>query len=247
MPGLHVLRFGTFALMAIPAPRKRRVRITEHRTPRKEEILDVAAAMFAEHGFDAVSLTDIAEAVGLSKATLYHYFSRKEEILGTIVVATIRDLNAYIEHAIARAATPEARLIAFLEAQADFFELHQHRFQVLVTRFSNLTEPKLRDQAVEWRVNYENTIKGIIRDGVNSGVFHTDRLNSVVRAVLASVYWLARWYRPGGPQHARDIARAYADVVLYGVSVKPRPQAAGKEAADTAASSGATTSALREP
>jgi len=233
--------------MAAPAPRKRRARITEHRTPRKEEILDVAAAMFAEHGFDAVSLTDIADAVGLSKATLYHYFSRKEEILGTIVVSTIRDLNAYIEQAIARATTPEARLIAFLEAQADFFELHQHRFQVLVTRFSNLTEPKLRDQAVEWRVNYENTIKGIIRDGVNAGVFHTDRLNSVVRAVLASVYWLARWYRPDGPQRARDIARAYADVVLYGVSVKPRPQARGKGGAEAAASSGTAAATLQEP
>ena len=233
--------------MAVPAPRKRRAPITLHRTPRKEEILDVAAAMFAEHGFDAVSLTDIANAVGLSKATLYHYFSRKEEILGTIVVSTIRDLNAYIEQAIARATTPEARLIAFLEAQADFFELHQHRFQVLVTRFSNLTEPKLRDQAVEWRVNYENTIKGIIRDGVTAGAFHTDRLNSVVRAVLASVYWLARWYRPDGPQRARDIARAYADVVLYGVSVQPRPQAAGQGSRDAGRPNVATTASPREP
>lgn len=232
--------------MAVPAPRKRRAPITLHRTPRKEEILDVAAAMFAEHGFDAVSLTDIANAVGLSKATLYHYFSRKEEILGTIVVSTIRDLNAYIEQAIARATTPEARLIAFLEAQADFFELHQHRFQVLVTRFSNLTEPKLRDQAVEWRVNYENTIKGIIRDGVTAGAFHTDRLNSVVRAVLASVYWLARWYRPDGPQRARDIARAYADVVLYGVCVKPRPLPAVKGSRDAVRPNVATTASPRE-
>jgi AcrR family transcriptional regulator len=212
--------------MAVTVGRVRRARVTLHRTPRKEEILDVAAALFAERGFDAVSLTDIAAAVGLSKATLYHYFSRKEEILGTIVVTTIRELNAHIGKAIAGAVTPEARLIAFLEAQADFFEQHQHWFQVLVTRFSNLTEPKLRDEAIEWRVNYENTIKGIIRDGVKEGVFHADHLNSVVRAVLASVYWLARWYRPDGPQRARDIARAYADVVLYGVSVKPRPAAA---------------------
>lgn len=213
------------ALMAVTVGRIRRARVTEHRTPRKEEILDVAAALFAERGFDAVSLSDIAAAVGLSKATLYHYFSRKEEILGTIVVTTIRELNAHIGQAIADAATPEAKLVAFLEAQADFFEQHQHWFQVLVTRFSNLTEPRLRDEAVEWRVNYENTIKGIIRDGVNAGAFHADHLNSVVRAVLASVYWLARWYRPDGPQRARDIARAYADVVLYGVSVKPRPAA----------------------
>lgn len=208
-------------------PRKHPTRATTlHRTPRKEEILDVAAGLFAEHGFDGVSLVEIADAVGLSKATLYHYFSHKEEILGTIVVTTIRDLNAFIDQAIARVTEPAARLTAFLEAQADFFELHQTGFQVLLTRFSNLTEPKLRDEAVEWRINYENTIKSIIRDGVNAGVFHADRPNSVVRAVLASVYWLARWYRPDGPQRAREIAREYADVVLYGVSIKPRPSPA---------------------
>ena len=208
---------------------------SEHRTPRKEEILDVAAGLFAEHGFDGVSLTEIAAAVDLSKATLYHYFSCKEEILGTIVVTTIRDLNAFIDAAIAPIAAPDARLIAFLEAQADFFELHQRGFQVLLTRFSNLTDPTLRDQAVEWRVNYENTIRGIIRDGVNAGLFLADRPNSVVRAVLASVYWLARWYRPGGSQRARDIAREYADVVLYGVSVRGR-----REMSASPADAGAT-------
>jgi AcrR family transcriptional regulator len=205
--------------MAARRAPERRPRI-EHRTPRKEEILDVAAGLFAEHGFDGVSLTEIAHAVGLSKATLYHYFAHKEEILGAIVVTTIRDLNAFIDEAIAPVKEPDARLIAFLVAQADFFEAHQRGFQVLVTRASNLTEPRLRDQAVEWRVNYENTIKGIIRDGVNAGIFRADRPNSVVRAVLASVYWLARWYRPGGPQRARDIAREYADVVLHGVSIR---------------------------
>jgi AcrR family transcriptional regulator len=210
--------------MLMPArhARRRRTHPTEHRTPRKEEILDAAAELFAEHGFDAVSLNDIAAAVGLSKATLYHYFSRKEEILGTIVVTTIRELNAFIERRIAQVSGPEARLIAFLEAQADFFEQHQTWFQVLLTRFSHLTEPKLRDEGVKWRVNYESIIKGIIRDGIHAGVFRTDHPNSVVRVVLASVYWLVRWYRPDGPKRAREIAREYADVVLYGVAIRPQ-------------------------
>ena len=207
--------------MALRTARSRRPAKREHRTPRKEEILDAAAEQFAEHGFDAVSLADIAKAVGLSKATLYHYFDRKEMILGTIVVSTIRDLNAFIDAAIAGIDKPEARLTAFMEAQAEFFEQNQRRFQVLVTRFSSVTEPAVRDLAVEWRVNYENTIRRIIQDGVASGAFRTRSPNSVVRAVLSSVYWLARWYRPGGPQRARDIAREYADVLLYGVAARP--------------------------
>jgi AcrR family transcriptional regulator len=199
--------------------RTRRAHAPEHRTPRREEILDVAAELFAERGYDAVSLVDIAQAVGLSKPTLYHYFDRKEAILGTIIVSTIRSLNEFVRAAIAGIESPEDRLVAFLEAQADFFEQHQTWFQVLLTRFNSVTEPRVRDLAVEWRVNYENTIKGIIRDGIASGAFRTTSPNSVVRAVLASVYWLARWYRPDGPKRARDIAREYAGVLLYGVAV----------------------------
>lgn len=201
----------------------RRTRTPEHRTPRREEILEVAADLFAEQGYDAVSLADIAQAVGLSKATLYHYFDRKEAILGTIVVTTIRDLNAAVDAAIADVAEPGARLTVFLEAQAGFFEAHQTWFKVLLTRFNSLTEPRLRDLAVEWRVNYENTIKRIIHDGIATGAFRTASPNSVVRAALASLYWLARWYRPGGPQSASEIAREYADVLLYGVAVRNRP------------------------
>lgn len=200
----------------------RRTRAPEHRTARRDEILDVAAELFAERGYDAVSLVDIAHAVGLSKATLYHYFDRKEAILGTIVVTTIRELNAFVDAAVAGIEPPEERLAVFLEAQADFFEQHQAWFQVLLTRFGSLTEPRLRDEAVEWRVNYENAIKRIIHDGIAAGAFATSSPNSVVRAVLASLYWLARWYRPGGPQRARAIAREYANVLLYGVAVRDR-------------------------
>ncbi|HEX4883343.1 MAG TPA: TetR/AcrR family transcriptional regulator [Casimicrobiaceae bacterium] len=200
----------------------RRTRAPEHRTARRDEILDVAAELFAERGYDAVSLADIAHAVGLSKATLYHYFDRKEAILGTIVVTTIRELNAFVDAAVAGIEPPEERLAVFLEAQADFFEQHQAWFQVLLTRFGSLTEPRLRDEAVEWRVNYENAIKRIIHDGIAAGAFATSSPNSVVRAVLASLYWLARWYRPGGPQRARAIAREYANVLLYGVAVRDR-------------------------
>ena len=203
--------------------RTRRPRATAHRTPRKEEILEVAAELFALHGFDAVSLADIAHAVGLSKATLYHYFDRKEEILGTIVVSTIRALNAFVEGAMQGIASPEQRLLAFLEAQADFFEQNQTSFQVLLTRVNSVTEPRVRDIAIEWRISYENTVKRIIQDGVASGAFRAETQSSTVRAVLGSLYWLARWYRPQGRLRARDIAREYADVVLYGVAVRPAP------------------------
>jgi AcrR family transcriptional regulator len=189
-----------------------------HRTPRKQEILQVAAQLFADEGYKSVSLQDIADAVGLSKTTLYHYFDRKETILGTIVVSTIRELTEYVDEAVARHRSPQDRLIAFMEAQAEYFEAHQASFQVLLTRYANLKEPSLRDVAVEWRVNYENTIRNIVRQGVDAGQFHARSPNAIVRAVISSVYWLARWYRPSGKQSTREIAREYAEIILFGIA-----------------------------
>lgn len=208
------------AAIRSPARRIRQKRTTEHRTPRKEQILDVAAELFGEHGFEAVSLADIAAAVGLSKTTLYHYFERKEQILGTLIVATIRQLNEFVGERVPAQAAPDQKLIAFVEAQADFFEQHRTQFKVLLTQFGSLTDPVTRDQAVEWRVQYESSIRRIIQEGVAAGLFSPQRPNSVVRAVLASLYWLVRWYRPDGQTLARDIAREYALLMLYGVVVR---------------------------
>lgn len=205
-------------------PRKRKASPVDKRTNRKEEILDVAAQLFAEHGYDAVSQTELAKAVGLSKATLYHHFSSKEEILGAIIVTTIRELNDFINDAISGVAEPDIKFVVFLEAQGDFFERHQRWFQVLLTCSKHITDHNVRDEATKWRVKYEHMIKGIIRDGVVAGVFQTDSPNSVVRTVLSLVYWFARWYRPNGPKTAREIAREYANVVLHGISVRQKPK-----------------------
>lgn len=212
-----------------PAVRRRRLRsrVANHRTPRKDEILDVAARLFAEHGYQAVSLLEIARAVQLSKTTLYHYFERKDEILGTVIVATIRELNRFVADMVPKELPADRKLIAFMEAQAEFFETHRTQFQVLLTQFGALTDPVTRDAAVEWRVKYENAVRGIVLEGVSSGTFRTDQPDTVVRAVLASLYWLVRWYRPGGARTARQIAREYAELVLYGIAARAGNAMAG--------------------
>jgi len=197
-----------------------RSRAVNHRTPRREEILDVAASLFADHGYEAVSLADIAKAVGLSKATLYHYFDSKDSILGSLIVVTIKQLNDFVASAVPGDESPEQKLIGFMEAQAEFFESHRTQFKVLLTQFGNLTDPSARDAAVEWRVRYENAIRDIIQEGVAKGAFSGERPNTVVRAILASLYWLVRWYRPEGPKQARVIAREYAELLLYGVATR---------------------------
>ncbi|OWT60594.1 TetR/AcrR family transcriptional regulator [Candidimonas nitroreducens] len=203
----------------------KRGRPAVYRNNRRDDIIEAAARLFAEEGYNAVSLVDIAHSVGLSKTALYHYFDRKEEILGTIVVATVQKLSEHVDRAVSGRTGAKQRLIAFMEAQAEFFEQHQAPFQILLTRVANLQERHMRDVAIEWRVNYENTIRNIVRDGLASGEFQARDPSAVVRAIISSVYWLARWYRPNGKQTAREIAREYAEIYLYGIARSGTPPA----------------------
>jgi AcrR family transcriptional regulator len=92
---------------------------------RRAALLDVAFALFAERGFEGVSMRDLAQAVGASTGTLYHYFKGKEDLFETLV-------RHRAEHDVAEAyaglggdATPDERsraLAAFLVRRADRLE-----------------------------------------------------------------------------------------------------------------------------
>lgn len=198
-------------------PRRQKENGRTHRTPRKGQILETAAALFAQRGYDSVSMIEIAKATNLSKTALYHYFETKEQILGTIIVETVRDLNRFMAAAVPAAGEPEARLRACVEAQALFFESHQMSCKVLLTQLGSLTDLESRDAAVEWRVKYEAFLGGIIQDGIDAGRFEETMRASMIRAIMGSLYWLVRWYRPDGRSHPQDIARDYADLLLFGI------------------------------
>lgn len=193
----------------------------KHRTPRKGEILGVAAELFAEHGYGSVSMIEIANAAKLSKTSLYHYFETKEQILGTIVVTTISELNQFIANMVPATGAPEDRLRACIEAQAFFFEQNQMSCKVLLTQLGSLTDLESRDAAVEWRVKYENFLSQIIQDGINQGRFDENMHASMIRAIMGSLYWLVRWYRPDSSTSAQQIASEYADLLLNGIIRNP--------------------------
>lgn len=183
--------------------------------------MGVAAELFAEHGYGSVSMIEIANAAKLSKTSLYHYFETKEQILGTIVVTTISELNQFIANMVPATGAPEDRLRACIEAQAFFFEQNQMSCKVLLTQLGSLTDLESRDAAVEWRVKYENFLSQIIQDGINQGRFDENMHASMIRAIMGSLYWLVRWYRPDSSTSAQQIASEYADLLLNGIIRNP--------------------------
>lgn len=81
----------------------------EPRSVHRENIASAASALFMEKGIAATSMDDIAKAAGYSKATLYVYFEDKEEIVGILVLCSMKKLYDYIASALARRDSTKAR------------------------------------------------------------------------------------------------------------------------------------------
>ena len=78
----------------------------------REDILAAAARLFAEQGFSATSMNQVAEACGVAKPTLYHYFQDKQELLAQICDSHVHALLALVEEIKAQQLAPDAQLRA---------------------------------------------------------------------------------------------------------------------------------------
>lgn len=84
----------------------------------REEILDLSASLFAQHGYDGVSMRDVAAAVGLTQAALYYHFSDKDQLYLDAVAYEFRDREAELKTMLASGGTTWERLERFVRGLA---------------------------------------------------------------------------------------------------------------------------------
>ena len=185
---------------------------------REKEILAVAAQLFAQEGFETVAVRNIAEAVGLSKATLYHYFKDKDEIYARIVIDTLEKICLYVEGRVAGGVSNREKLVIFMDATATFFEENIWTATAMLLGLGGLNQPHQREKAAYWRDRHEKNLRKIIQDGIEAGEFRSVNPAVAGRAILSTLNWMGRWYKPDGPTRAREFALEYAGLFLDGLN-----------------------------
>ena len=180
-------------------------------------ILESSARLFAHQGFEGTSINEIADEVSLSKATIYHYFPGKEDIYSEIILDTLDRLFPSVRDAIERKETAATRLVAAMEAHAQFFEDNFWAFTAMLIGFGGIRELNRRARAVALRDSYEALFRDIITAGVASGEFRPVDPAVASRAVLSMLNWMVRWYKPGGAKRAREFAQEYAGLIIQGL------------------------------
>jgi TetR/AcrR family transcriptional regulator len=195
--------------MADPQSRKDRKRVA---------ILRSAAAAFRRRGYHGASMEEIAEAIGMTKGNLYHYFKDKDEILFVCHDYSLDLLLARLREIDGTGSSADARLRQLIEGFVHMIidELHG---TALTLDFQALSPARLR-KVIAKRDRFDRAVRGLISEGIASGVFAHGDPKLLSFAVLGAVNWIPRWFDPAGRAHSDEIARVFAAYLVDGL--RPR-------------------------
>jgi len=180
------------------------------------DIIQAAAQIFRLKGYNGTSMQDIADAVELQKASLYHHISGKQEILVSILDQALDLLIADLESVIGSDASPAEQLrqamllyVTRLTEQADLAA-------VLLMEHRSLDNDR-RAAHIARRDRFESLWRGIIQSGIELGDFRLQDPRLTTFALLGVLNWTITWFNPHGKFSAEQIADLYADLFLNGL------------------------------
>ncbi|MFD7030424.1 TetR/AcrR family transcriptional regulator [Streptomyces sp. NPDC098789] len=107
--------------------------MAEHRTMQRGALLDAARSLLSEGGTEALSFPALAERTGLARSSVYEYFRSRAAVVEELCVVDFPVWAAEIEAAMERAATPEAKIEAYVRSQLGLVGDQRHRAVVAIS------------------------------------------------------------------------------------------------------------------
>jgi AcrR family transcriptional regulator len=184
----------------------------------ENQILTEATRLFAERGFAGVSLKDIADATGVTRPALYHYFGNKEAVLAKLV----SDLTLTPAAELAKlgnlpGTTAVERLHAMTYDTVLRHARQPERFRVLVRSDAELPA-ELAQAYRDGRRRILAEFVGVIEQGIANDELRPVNARSAALGIIGMCTWVAWWYRADGDDDEREIAESLADMAVASLS-----------------------------
>ncbi len=172
-----------------------------------------AAAHFAEHGYDRASMASVAQACGVSKALIYHYYDSKEALLHDILDDHLSSLAQAIRDS-GQAGTPDERLRDTIRAILLEYEDADDAHKVQLDTLDTLPED-MRRPLVELMRGMVDRLGARLEDASPHGL--GDRRRAVTMSVFGMLNWFYTWHRPGRWPDRAEYAELVTDLVIGGL------------------------------
>jgi AcrR family transcriptional regulator len=188
----------------------------------KETIAEVAIDLFFRKGYFATSMSDIARGCGIRKASIYHHFSGKEELLFSIMQSTMTDLMAELNNNLRDETNVECCMRSAVRSHVSFHLSHQKETFIASSELRGLSEEHF-SEIVSYRDKYECAFQELIEAGIAQGLFQPNDVKILSYAILTLCTAGATWYKPNGRLSADEIVTIYENFILNGLMKGPFP------------------------
>ena len=181
----------------------------------RELILARAAALFAQSGYPATSMNQVAKASGLSKATLYHYYRDKYSLLVSIAEGHVGKLAALVSEVLSLDLAPEQRLRTLIQRIVEEYAGAQHAHRVL-TEDVRFLAPTDRQRILDQE---RAVVQGfaLAVTGLRPELAQAQLATPMTMLLFGMINWMFTWLQPGGALDYDTLAPMVADLFLGGL------------------------------
>jgi AcrR family transcriptional regulator len=186
-----------------------------------DSILQAAAQLFIERGFDGTSMHEIADALGVTRTAIYYYFKNKEAILVALTDNITRVAAQLAEEAAQhKELSPPQAVRTIVDRHVRLILDHGEQFRI-VERSEERLPPRLRAAAADYRRSVLANFSAVIERGVQSGDFRPGDARVTALAIIGMCNWTAWWFRPGGRKSRDEVADIISDLAVQGLTRHP--------------------------
>lgn len=189
---------------------------------KRDAVIRAAARAFSAHGYHHTSLDEVAEALNVSKPTIYYYVANKEQLLFECFVAGLAQIQSAIRKAAKSNRSAHDRLKDVIRNYA--LAIASEYGWCMVRAEDQDLGPKLSRQIKALKSEIDRGLRRLLIDGMRDGSIQQCDPKMMAFALAGALNWIAHWYRENKSMSAAQIADAFVEV--FSVGLIPRKDGA---------------------
>ncbi len=187
-------------------------------TDRKTEIITVAAQLFKEKGYSAVTMRDIAQAMDIKAASLYNHIKSKQEILVLIVIEIAEEFTSTMNEVVTSSESTIKKIEKIIQLHIDITLHDANALACLNNDWMHLADAELT-YFIKMREEYEDNFRTIIKKGMEEGTIAKLDLEVIIFSTLSTLRTLYLWYGKKKSPDAVVLKTNMIQVLLNGIVV----------------------------
>jgi AcrR family transcriptional regulator len=189
---------------------------TQNSGDRLAEIYRTAAQIILRKGYDATSVNDIANALGMTKAGLYHYINGKKELLFDIMNFGLDELDEEVVRPAQSITDTTARLRFIISNHARLVTRGQGAITILVDEITALAPAQSR-KITHRKRTYFDCLRDTVHQLKSEGKLQDVDTTAATFSLLGMINWLSRWFRQDGALTEEQAAEEIVKIALHGL------------------------------